>query len=214
MIAGIGAGDSLSRRRTKRSGSSSGRWCSGSVPCHDAVRAVHGNGVPVWVGGRARQVREIVTIADGWNAWGCAPQAFAREAAFVRELAPAAVLTWGGLVLLGADDAAARAKAATRSVGPDVIVGGPEQVAEQFRAYEDGGRRSGSSPARSTPPTPKTPPCSPKSCVADALPDHHAGGLVTPHGFSGGGRGRGGARRRARGARSSRSRPRARRPRT
>ena len=31
------------------------------------------HGYPVWVGGRAVQVREIVAIADGWNSWGTAP---------------------------------------------------------------------------------------------------------------------------------------------
>jgi hypothetical protein len=42
-------------------------------------------------------VREVVAIADGWNAWGGEPEEFAADAAIVRDVAPNATLTWGGL---------------------------------------------------------------------------------------------------------------------
>jgi hypothetical protein len=40
-------------------------------------------------------------VADGWNAWGSEPEQFAAEAALVREVAPDATLTWGGLAKPG-----------------------------------------------------------------------------------------------------------------
>ena len=48
----------------------SARWSTASTALHDAVRAARGRDYPVWVGGQAAQVREIVAIADGWNSWG------------------------------------------------------------------------------------------------------------------------------------------------
>ena len=57
-----------------------------------------GNGYPVWVGGRAAQVREIVADRRrlelvGRRARACSPS----RRALVREVAPDATLTWGGL---------------------------------------------------------------------------------------------------------------------
>ena len=62
----------------------------------------------MWVGGHAAQVREIVALADGWNGWGGDAERFAADVELVREVAPDATITWGGLVLTGDDDAAAR----------------------------------------------------------------------------------------------------------
>ena len=59
----------------------------------------------MWVGGHAAQVREIVALADGWNRWGGTPERFADEVELVREVAPEATITWGGLVLTGDDEA-------------------------------------------------------------------------------------------------------------
>src|SRR5262249_44955228 len=55
------------------------------------------HGFPVWVGGRAAQVREIVAVADGWNAWDTTPDRFEKQVALVRDISPAATITWGGL---------------------------------------------------------------------------------------------------------------------
>ncbi len=97
VIAGIGAGDSQSRAENEAFGLDFGTLVDRVQALHDAVRANAGNGYPVWVGGRAAQVREIVAIADGWNAWGLDPQRFSEQAALVRAVAPKAELTWGGL---------------------------------------------------------------------------------------------------------------------
>jgi alkanesulfonate monooxygenase SsuD/methylene tetrahydromethanopterin reductase-like flavin-dependent oxidoreductase (luciferase family) len=106
---------------------------------HDAVHAVRGGDYPVWVGGRAAQVREIVALADGWNAWGGTPEQLAHNEMLVREIAPEATITWGGLVLTGDDNKAALAKTASRSLAPDVLVGGPGRIADGFAAYVERG---------------------------------------------------------------------------
>jgi alkanesulfonate monooxygenase SsuD/methylene tetrahydromethanopterin reductase-like flavin-dependent oxidoreductase (luciferase family) len=98
LVAGIGAGDTQSRAENEAFGLSFGTMADRIAALHDAVRAAHGQGFPVWIGGRAAQVREIVAIADGWNSWGAEPDAFAAEVALVREVASDAAITWGGLV--------------------------------------------------------------------------------------------------------------------
>lgn len=87
---------------------------------------------PVWVAGRSQAVLETAgRLADGWNAWGSDPQRFASDAAIVRRAAGdrRVELTWGGLVVIGATDAAARAKLGHRTAD-GYLVGGPDAVAE------------------------------------------------------------------------------------
>jgi alkanesulfonate monooxygenase SsuD/methylene tetrahydromethanopterin reductase-like flavin-dependent oxidoreductase (luciferase family) len=139
LIAGIGTGDSQSRAENEAFGLEFGTMIDRVGALHDAVRASRGGDYPVWVGGRAAQVREIVALADGWNVWGANPHEFARESTLVREIAHAATITWGGLVLMGEDAAAAAAKAATRSLASGVIVGGPQRIADALGEYVERG---------------------------------------------------------------------------
>lgn len=139
VIAGIGAGDSQSRAENEAFGLEFGTMAERIKALHDAVRAVAARGVPVWVGGRAAQVRELVALADGWNAWGIDLERFMRETGLVRELAPHAVLTWGGLVVAGRDDAAARAKAGSLTSSAPTLVGGPDELARQLGGYVSAG---------------------------------------------------------------------------
>ena len=139
LIAGIGAGDSQSRNENEAFGLEFGTMSDRIMSLHDAVRAAEHGDYPVWIGGHAAQVREIVTLADGWNRWGGTPERFAHEVELVREVAPDATITWGGLVLTGDDEAAAQAKAATRTLAPEVLVGGPQHIAEQLAPFVDGG---------------------------------------------------------------------------
>jgi alkanesulfonate monooxygenase SsuD/methylene tetrahydromethanopterin reductase-like flavin-dependent oxidoreductase (luciferase family) len=97
LIAAIGAGDSQSRAENEAFGLEFGSMVDRVNALHAAVRASAGSDYPVWVGGRAAQVRQIVAVADGWNSWGTEPEQFAEQGALVRELAPDATLTWGGL---------------------------------------------------------------------------------------------------------------------
>ena len=97
LLAAIGAGDSHSRAENEAFGLEFGSMVDRVDALHAAVRAAVGNGFPVWVGGRAAQVRQVVAVADGWNSWGTEPSRFAEQTALVRDVAPAATLTWGGL---------------------------------------------------------------------------------------------------------------------
>jgi alkanesulfonate monooxygenase SsuD/methylene tetrahydromethanopterin reductase-like flavin-dependent oxidoreductase (luciferase family) len=97
LLAAIGSGDSQSRAENEAFGLDFGTMAQRVAALHDAVRASSGHGYPVWVGGHAKQVREVVAVADGWNAWGGEPDEFAADAVLVREVAPNATLTWGGL---------------------------------------------------------------------------------------------------------------------
>ena len=135
LIAGIGAGDSQSRAENEAFGLEFGTMEDRIGALHDAVRAAEGGGYPVWVGGHVAQVREIVALADGWNGWGGSPEKFSSDAKLVREVAPQATMTWGGLVLTGDNEAAAQAKAESRSLSDDVLIGGPARLAEQLDAF-------------------------------------------------------------------------------
>jgi alkanesulfonate monooxygenase SsuD/methylene tetrahydromethanopterin reductase-like flavin-dependent oxidoreductase (luciferase family) len=139
LIAGIGSGDSESRLENEAFGLEFGSMGDRVGALVDAVRAVRGRGYPVWVGGRAAQVRETVVLADAWNRWGGDARRFAADGALVRELAPHAELTWGGLAVLERDDDAARAKAARLRASPRVMVGDPARLAEQLRPFADAG---------------------------------------------------------------------------
>ena len=109
LIAAIGAGDRESRAENEAFGLEFGTMSERVSALHDAVRACAHHGYPVWVGGRAAPVRDIVAIADAWNAWGLEPDRFAHDAELVREVAPHAAVTWGGLARPVEEGAAALA---------------------------------------------------------------------------------------------------------
>ena len=108
----------------------------------DAVDATVDHGYPVWVGGRYPVVRALAAArADGWNRWGPGVERFRAQAADLRLVAARSpfAISWGGLVVLGADERDAAAKAERLSPAPGVIVGGPERVADALREYADAG---------------------------------------------------------------------------
>ncbi|MEX1008231.1 MAG: LLM class flavin-dependent oxidoreductase [Acidimicrobiia bacterium] len=150
VIAAIGAGDEESREENESFGLEFGTVQERVAALRDAVDATRDHGYPVWVGGRDPAVRELAAAhADGWNRWGAGsvPEREARIARFraqAADLRIAAVRTpfaisWGGLVVLGADERDADAKSERLTVGPQVIVGGPERVADSLRDYVDAG---------------------------------------------------------------------------
>jgi alkanesulfonate monooxygenase SsuD/methylene tetrahydromethanopterin reductase-like flavin-dependent oxidoreductase (luciferase family) len=135
LIAGIGAGDSQTRVENEAYGLPFGTLVARVEALFDAVDAARGRGYPVWVAGHIAVVRETVARADGWNTWGTTPERFASEAALVREVAPRAITTWGGLALLGRDDDHAAEKLRGRAARDDLVAGGPARVAERLRAF-------------------------------------------------------------------------------
>lgn len=147
LLVGVGAGDEGSRAEMETFGLSFGSEADRVGALRRCVRALHGRGYPVWVGGRARHVGLVAAEqADGWNRWGASPERFAVEAGEVRGLverlrgsAAGFAASWGGLVVLGENEMDAAAKAARLDAGSEVLVGGPEQLAETLRAYAAAG---------------------------------------------------------------------------
>jgi len=141
LIAAIGAGDSESRIENETFGLDFGSVGYRLAALGGAVAAAKEHGYPVWVGGASRAVRVIAAGSDGWNRWGGTPARFAAGAQHVRSLATRGpllgrcVLSWGGLVVVGDDEAAAQRKRERLDPPPDAIVGGPERVAERLREY-------------------------------------------------------------------------------
>ena len=149
VLVGIGAGDEQSRVEMESFGLPFGEETDRVMALRRCARALRATGAPVWIGGRARHVGLLAAEgADGWNRWGASIEAFTREWGEVRSLVerlserPSLFTpSWGGLVVLGATESEAAAKAERLDAGPRTIVGGPEQVADALRAYVDAGAR-------------------------------------------------------------------------
>ena len=89
---------------------------------------------PVWLGGRSAELLELAgRLAGGWNGWGANLDAFAEDAARVRAIAGERPfqISWAGQVILGEDDADARARLGSRDPA-QYITGGPETVRTQL----------------------------------------------------------------------------------
>ena len=103
----------------------------------------------VWVGGQAPAVvRLAARSADGWNGWGSTPDNFRTKASMLHEEAGRAgregaiEATWAGIVMVGEDDAEAKALAATREEkGIDALGfhGSPESFAGFLGDLADAG---------------------------------------------------------------------------
>ncbi len=149
LLVGLGAGDEESRAEMETFGLPFGDESDRVTALRRTIRAVRDRGYPIWVGGRARHVGLIAAEgADGWNRWGCGLDTFTRELGEVSRLverlghAPEQFTpSWGGLVLLGATEAQAEAKRERFAAGPNVLVGGPERVADGLRSYVDAGAK-------------------------------------------------------------------------
>jgi alkanesulfonate monooxygenase SsuD/methylene tetrahydromethanopterin reductase-like flavin-dependent oxidoreductase (luciferase family) len=149
LLVGLGAGDEESRIEMETFGLEFGEEPDRIMALRRTLRAVRDRGYPIWVGGRARHVGLVTAEgADGWNRWGASAETFARELDEVRSLverlgrAPAAFTpSWGGLILVAESERAAAAKRERFDPAANVLVGGPEQVAEGLQAYLEAGAR-------------------------------------------------------------------------
>lgn len=142
FVGAVGAGDGESAAENVEFGVPFGTFAARIDRLRATVRACRDGGSPVWVGGLHPEVRALAAAeADGWNRWGGTVEEFAVQAAAVSGAAARSpfVCSWGGLVVLGPDDDAARAKAERLAARPGTIVGGPSAVADAFAAYAAGG---------------------------------------------------------------------------
>ena len=147
LVVGIGAGDEESRPEMETFGLPMGTEADRVERLRNAVLELMPRSYPTWVGGRAGHVGAVAAEhANGWNRWGADVDRFGREASEVRELTdqrnpdPSTfTMSWGGLVVLAADDDSAREKAARLKAGRSTIVGGPQTVADAAMRYRDAG---------------------------------------------------------------------------
>jgi alkanesulfonate monooxygenase SsuD/methylene tetrahydromethanopterin reductase-like flavin-dependent oxidoreductase (luciferase family) len=149
LVVAIGSGDKRSRRENEAFG----------IPYHPGARrtiqlaetvevvgrtlAAEGAGAAVWVGGRGRAALELAgRLADGWNSWGTNPAEFSLDSGIVTEAAAGRRVepSWAATILLGRDEAAARAKLKDRNP-KDYLVGGPQAIAEQLSGLVAAGAR-------------------------------------------------------------------------
>ncbi len=143
VIATIGAGDGQSREEMETFGLPFGSLDDRVRALAEAVDEARGRGFPVWVAGTHPRVLEIAARADGWNRWGRGGDAatFAAQATAIRTQAGDREITctWGGLVLLGADEAEVDEKVGRLAPPAGTIVGTPASVASELRAYAEAG---------------------------------------------------------------------------
>jgi alkanesulfonate monooxygenase SsuD/methylene tetrahydromethanopterin reductase-like flavin-dependent oxidoreductase (luciferase family) len=144
LIATLGAGDSASDSENRSFGLAFGSEQVRLEALEHALAATRGRGYPTWVGGHAYALRVLAAgAADGWNRWAVPVGRFTREAAAIgAQLAiarQAFTLSWGGLFVLGEDERSAERKRVRLDPGPDVVVGGPERIAEMVASYGDAG---------------------------------------------------------------------------
>jgi alkanesulfonate monooxygenase SsuD/methylene tetrahydromethanopterin reductase-like flavin-dependent oxidoreductase (luciferase family) len=93
VIAGIGAGDSLTKPENRAYGLPFPPVSERLEALTRVARSLRSRGVRVWIGGRSPQVRELAAAeADGWNCWD---GPFEELAAFSRR-SGTGELTWGG----------------------------------------------------------------------------------------------------------------------
>jgi alkanesulfonate monooxygenase SsuD/methylene tetrahydromethanopterin reductase-like flavin-dependent oxidoreductase (luciferase family) len=93
----------------------------------------------LWVGGRAGDTLEVAaTLADGWNGWGGTPDRFAQDRQEVLRFAGEREVefSWGGLVVLEANDDAA---SAVSRKGEPALIGGPETISAKLATFAEAG---------------------------------------------------------------------------
>jgi alkanesulfonate monooxygenase SsuD/methylene tetrahydromethanopterin reductase-like flavin-dependent oxidoreductase (luciferase family) len=81
LIAGLGAGDSLSRPENAAFGLPTIPVDQRLALLGALARAVRARGIEVWIGGNSAPVRDLAAAeADAWNCWGCPPAELAEPA--------------------------------------------------------------------------------------------------------------------------------------
>jgi alkanesulfonate monooxygenase SsuD/methylene tetrahydromethanopterin reductase-like flavin-dependent oxidoreductase (luciferase family) len=167
IIVGIGSGDSASRPENHAFGLSywagparvrqlestveiMRKYVNGSEVSHrdEFVEVRHLSTSPrtrpapaIWVGGRTAGVLAVAgRHADGWNAWGCTPEEFRRDARLVRAAANGRTveLSWGARMVLAESDREAADKLGHRNPA-DYLVGGPATIGQHLRRVAEAG---------------------------------------------------------------------------
>jgi alkanesulfonate monooxygenase SsuD/methylene tetrahydromethanopterin reductase-like flavin-dependent oxidoreductase (luciferase family) len=131
-VLGLGVGDRLSEDEARRFGLSSLDLPARLEVLTRTIDLVRGQSpdLEVWIGGRHRRLRELTArVADGWNAWGATIDELAAEGSEIWGNAERAVaISWGGVVLIAADEKSLAAAIQKRGGAEGVIAGTPAVV--------------------------------------------------------------------------------------
>lgn len=140
LVVALGAGDRMSDDEVLRLGLERFDRMSVLEVTLDRIKEAVPH-VPVWLGGRSKAVRSLAADrADGWNAWGAGADAFHREAEEVRGAAGRPiVVSWGGGILLSADQASLDEAIARRGGAEGVTAGLPAAIAEHLAGLVEAG---------------------------------------------------------------------------
>lgn len=138
VIAGIGAGDRASAPENIAYGISFPTVEERLRQLADCARRLREIGLPTWIGGLSAATLAVAAAgADSVNIWGVDAE---RVAATTAAMKPHGVeVTWGGQVLVGADDAAAATLLAETGDRPGLVHGSVKSVTEQLAAFADAG---------------------------------------------------------------------------
>ena len=141
-IAGIGAGDSLSKPENLGFGVEYESVALRVAAVARVCRALRARGVTTWAGGRSSHIRQVAADdADALNIWGASPAEVVSELEDLRRRAGGREVetTWGGQVLIGRDEADAAAKFERYGERRHLVHGTVSQVAAYFDALSETG---------------------------------------------------------------------------
>jgi alkanesulfonate monooxygenase SsuD/methylene tetrahydromethanopterin reductase-like flavin-dependent oxidoreductase (luciferase family) len=142
MIAGVGAGDRLSKPENEAFGVPYEKAAVRLAAVARVCRSVRDQGVTAWAGGRSPELRQVAAdCADGLDIWGASPAEVVSEVADVRARSgrPDFPVTWGGQVLIGRTDAEAEAKLERYGSRPNLVHGTVTEVTRHFDAIREAG---------------------------------------------------------------------------
>jgi alkanesulfonate monooxygenase SsuD/methylene tetrahydromethanopterin reductase-like flavin-dependent oxidoreductase (luciferase family) len=103
-------------------------------------------GPPLWLGGTSDDVVRIAAAsADAWNGWGLRLDSFARKSALLADAGEGRVpATWGGVVVVAADDGGARRLEADREARgqpPAQFIGSADALRSHLGDLHEAGAR-------------------------------------------------------------------------
>lgn len=141
-IAGIGAGDALSKPENLAFGVDYESVTARVAAVARVCRALRARGITTWVGGRSHHIRQVAADdADALNIWGASPAELVSELQDLRRRPGGGdvAATWGGQVLIGRTDAEAAAKLERYGPRRHLVHGTVGQVAAHFDAMGESG---------------------------------------------------------------------------
>lgn len=141
LVAGLGAGDSLSAEEERRYGLPARGLEARVEEVARTIRLLRDRspGTGLWVGGRHPRMLEVAAEADGWNGWGISAGDLRAVAASLRARRPGLVVSWGGTLLIGTDSDEVAELVRRRGSDRGVVAGTPDELAAELTKTVDAG---------------------------------------------------------------------------